>query len=439
MLAAFGGLFSVMLRFSCSRLIGFWLALLLASHAHAQQTPSAKLDRERELKAVEQSMAASSQAKAAMAKEIETLTADREALQASLIETGERVRAAEERIATAKTGFDKASETEAAVRRSLAERSDLIADVLASLQRMGRSPPPALVIQPDDALAAVRAAILMGSVLPDMQNELAVIVKDLEQLAAARERQQREGDAIETERTAIVADKMRLAALVEARQRVILEKERHLEHEQTRALALAAQAQSLKELIAGISSAQSDAARVEEASRLVPPPSGNGLGGNAQAAVAPRIPFESLRGRLILPVAGEEIAGYGSPDGFGGNTDGVTISTPVQAIITAPVDAIVAFAGPFRRSGQLLILDVGQNYHMVLSGMERISVRTDQFVLAGEPLAVMGDRRLSGFATDVTSSVNEPGADADGPALYVELRKNREPIDSKSWWASTQD
>jgi murein hydrolase activator len=429
-----------MMRFVLSMgIMGFWLAMLPVGPIHAQQSASAKLDRERELKVIEQNIGVSAQAKSAINSEIESLKADQAALQAELVKTGERIRAAEDKIAAAKTAYDQATANEQAVRRSLGERSDLIADVLASLQRMGRSPPPALVVRPDDALEAVRAAILMGSVLPEMQSELAVIARDLEQLAASRVSQQREADVIETERKAIQTDKTRIAALIEQRQRTILDKERQLEHEETRTLALAAQAQSLKELIAGISSAASAAASVEEASRLVPPPSGNSLNSGAAPVLSPRVPFESLRGRLVLPVAGEEIAGYGSPDGQGGNTLGVTISTPVQAIITAPADATVAFAGPFRRSGQLLILDVGQDYHMVLSGMERMSVRTGQFVVAGEPLAVMGDRRLSSFATDVTASVGTAGEDAEGPALYIELRKNREPIDSKNWWVPVTD
>jgi septal ring factor EnvC (AmiA/AmiB activator) len=37
-----------------------------------------------------------------------------------------------------------------------------------------------------------------------------------------------------------------------------------------------------------------------------------------------------------------------------------------------------------------LILNAGGGYHVLLAGMERISVDLGQFVVTGEPVAVMG-------------------------------------------------
>ena len=95
--------------------------------------------------------------------------------------------------------------------------------------------------------------------------------------------------------------------------------------------------------------------------------------------------------------------------------------------VTAPADGWVVFAGPFRSYGQLLILNAGGGYHVLLAGMERISVDLGQFVLAGEPVAVMGNgSRIAAILATGSSQ----------PVLYIEFRKDGTPIDPGPWWAA---
>src|SRR6201999_1654520 len=121
------------------------------------------------------------------------------------------------------------------------------------------------------------------------------------------------------------------------------------------------------------------------------------------------------------PAAGTAVKTYGEADGFGGALKGVSLSSPPGATVSAPADSWVAFAGPYRSYGQLLILNAGEGYYLVLAGMERIQVSVGQFVLAGEPVAVMGSggARIAGTAP----------IGAGEPVLYIELRKNDNVID----------
>jgi len=96
--------------------------------------------------------------------------------------------------------------------------------------------------------------------------------------------------------------------------------------------------------------------------------------------------------------------------------------------VTAPCDGWVVYAGPFRSYGQLLILNAGGGYHVLLAGMERISVDLGQFVLTGEPVAVMGGGPQSAAAIATGSSQ---------PVLYIEFRKDGTPVDPSPWWALT--
>ena len=98
--------------------------------------------------------------------------------------------------------------------------------------------------------------------------------------------------------------------------------------------------------------------------------------------------------------------------------------------MTAPCDGWVVYAGPFRSYGQLLILNAGGGYHVLLAGMERISVDLGQFVLTGEPVAVMGGGPQSAAAVATGSSQ---------PVLYIEFRKDGSPVDPSPWWASDSE
>ena len=94
---------------------------------------------------------------------------------------------------------------------------------------------------------------------------------------------------------------------------------------------------------------------------------------------------------LPLPVNGARIKEFGAPDGTGGTEKGLSIATRPGSQITAPCDGWVVYSGTFRNYGQLLILNAGGGYHVLLAGMERTSVDLGQFVVTGEPVAVMGD------------------------------------------------
>ena len=130
-----------------------------------------------------------------------------------------------------------------------------------------------------------------------------------------------------------------------------------------------------------------------------------------------------------MPVNGVKIRDFGASDGVGGTQKGLSIAARPGAQITAPCDGWVVYAGAFRSYGQLLILNAGGGYHVLLAGMERISVDLGQFVLTGEPVAVMGG------GSQVSAAV---ATRSKQPVLYVEFRKDGTPIDPSPWWATNE-
>jgi len=388
--------------------------------------------RDQELDAVRANERASAENQAKLRREIETIGEDRRTLNQQLIDTAARLREVEGRIDETRGRLRPLDAQEVALRKSLDERRRAVVEILAALQRVGRHPPPALLVQPEDALKAVRTAITLGAIVPDMRNQAEALSGDLADLVTVRKAIVGENEQLARDLDLLGREQLRMNMLIDERQKKQSQTEEALDAERARAAALARQAEGLKDLIAKLESALDPATRnahaearsiEEDATR----PALAAL--KDPGRLAPAVTFSALRGRLRLPVNGAKIRDFGASDGVGGTQKGQSIVAHAGAQITSPCDGWVVYAGPFRSYGQLLILNAGGGYHVLLAGMERISVDLGQFVLTGEPVAVMG----SGAQVSAAGATR-----SKQPVLYVEFRKDGTPIDPSPWWATNE-
>ena len=202
--------------------------------------------------------------------------------------------------------------------------------------------------------------------------------------------------------------------------------EKELSTERQRSVELAREVDNLKDLIGKL---EKGLDRVTRAARALRESRPEMAALRDPGRLAPAVAFASLRGHLLLPVNGARIREFGVADTTGGTEKGLSLAAVTGAQVTSPCDGWVVYAAPFRNYGQVLILDAGAGYHVVLAGMEQISVGVGQFVLTGEPVAVMGN------GSQVAATV------ATGPSqsiLYVEFRKDGTPIDPSPWWAPSE-
>jgi len=418
------------------------LALLLASLAapvasasaqtatpapNAPASPDAIKQHERELEAARAAQKASADAQAKLKAEIAAIGQDRSRLNEQLIDVAGKVRAAETGVADAETRLRLLDSREQAIRGSLESRHTEIVEVLAALQRAGRRTPPALLVRPEDALQSLRTAMLLGSVVPDLRARATTLANDLGELIAVRKTMSAERDALAANRDKLKADQTRLAALTDERQRQQSAVEKDMETESARAIALAKQADSLQGLIAkleqDVQAAAKAALAASESGRSDPALL------KSPNRTSPAIAFGSAKGLFKFPVNGAKIRDFGGSDGAGGIEKGISLASRPGAQVTTPCDGWVVYAGPFRSYGQLLILNAGGGYHVLIAGMERISVNIGQFVLTGEPVATMGS--TSQVASILATNTSQP-------VLYVEFRKDGTPIDPGPWWAASE-
>lgn len=395
-----------------------------------------KKQREKELAALSRDIDVSTDRQAAIAREIRALDRDRETLNAKIISTSDTIKGLETELTATERRLRALGENEDAVRLSLIARRDILAEVLAALQRIGKRPPPALAVRPSDALSAVRSAILLNAVMPELKVETEALAADLEELhrlktVIADEKNRLRGDAMR-----LAEERSRLELLLSAKRQEHQKSVRVLEQEQKRAEELANKAGSLQELIASleaeIESAREAAEKSRQAaleakqrdSRKFDPFSDPGR-------LAPAIAFDDAVGQLPQPVVGTLLKDFGEEDDFGGETEGQSIATRPGSNVTSPADGWVVYSGPFRSFGQLLILNTGDGYHVLLAGMDRIDAELGQFVLTGEPVGVMGATQWASASTF--------GLGSTQPILYVEFRKDGRAINPTPWWARTEE
>jgi septal ring factor EnvC (AmiA/AmiB activator) len=390
--------------------------------------------RTQELEAAREQQKKAAELEQKLKADIAAIGQDRTKLNQQLIGIAGQVRDVEAKMADTEGRLRPLDARELQIRAALESRRDEISEVLAALQRAGRRAPPALFVRPEDALQSLRTAMLLGAVVPEMRARATKLASDLGELVNLRKNIAEERDRLAVDRDKLNEDRTRLAALVQERQKKQTDTEKDMEAERQRAIALSKQTENLQDLIAKMEQDVKAAAKAAAAAELKGTPvSLNGkpnLGAlKDPARLSPAVAFGSAKGLLPIPVNGTRIRSFGGSDGAGGQEKGISIATRPGAQVTTPCDGWVVYSGPFRSYGQLLILNAGGGYHVLIAGMERISVTIGQFVLTGEPVATMGSTSQVASILAATSSQ---------PVLYIEFRKDGTPIDSGPWWIASE-
>jgi septal ring factor EnvC (AmiA/AmiB activator) len=269
----------------------------------------------------------------------------------------------------------------------------------------------------------------LSSTVGELKSETEALRKDLDQLAGLRASIAKERDDLSQRSASLSLDKVRLTALIDARQQSLSAAEQALAAQRERDAQLSDQESNLKDLIAHLEGEIGAAKSADQALAADVAAKAAAARGADPARLKPAIAFADAKGLVSLPVAGAVLKTFGSPDAFGGAEKGLSIAAPSGATVSSPVDGSVAFSGSYRSYGQLLILNAGGGYYMVLAGMDRINVAVGQFVLAGEPVAVMGD---GSARTAAAAAIG-----ATQPVLYIELRKDGAAIDPGPWWVKS--
>lgn len=400
----------------------------------ADETAGPADDNAADLEEVEATLSLSRERIEALKAEIAAMEGDRTQQNAALIAAAQRVKLAEIEVADVEERISDLIVRELELRGRLDGADAEIANVLAALQRISLNPPPALIVDPGDALGSARGAMLIAAILPQLRAQADTVAADLQALTDIKLAAMAEEETLRANHEVLEEEQLRIATLIAARRAGITQMSAELEAEQAEAVALAERASTLRELIGALS--ERAAAGATAAPATTDPdlpqlsPEAIELAFADPARTQPAVPFPLANGYLVPPANGVTVVDFGANDGRGGIAQGQSIVTRAEAQVLAPADGWVLYKGPYLNYGQIVILNAGGGYMALLAGLDTITAEIGQFVQMGEPLGTMGSRTIGR-----TVSTN---AGNDQPTLYIELRENNEPFDPAGWWASQE-
>ena len=397
----------------------FCLSLLVTTLIIGSYGTGLAASKQDELKSIEKDIQSSRQKSTDLKAQSENLKKEVSALRAELIALSQSVQQREANVTRLEDAIGSLIIEEKQARLVLEERHGQSVDTLIALQRLALNPPEAIIALPQPPADMVRSAILLRSIVPQIQQQANALRVEVNTYAEKRKKLEAQKEKLSYANENLGAERRRLNILI-AEKKVL--SKRYIDkskREIKRVAALTSKAKSLRSLLERIAkdkkaqaakkkeqkkkpkSAPEKAETIEREIVLGKPPTGK--------------PMKKAKGLISRPTSGRLVMRYGEKEKLGGKHKGISFKTRRSAQVVATYDGQIAFAGPFRGYKQLLIIDHGDGYHTLLTGMDRIDVSVGQWLLSGEPVGVMSSNRSS----DVT--------------LYFELRKNGAPINPLPW------
>ena len=398
------------------------------------QTPSPKKNPNAQTRQLESDIEAAATEQAARQAEAVRLQHESDVLQDRLQNTALSAKRLEDALNESEQQLDALMGQEQISAEQLEIQRTRLGKLLGAMQNLERGRPPALLVTPDHAVNAVRSAILLDSLIPEMISQAQSLTADLKNLQSLRQNIIAKQAIIAGSESALGEERRQIESLLAQK----LEQQSMAEIEMAqgtlRIQEMSREISSLKGLITTLGRKlpaivpKPDSEAISLRAGLPPKGAREGPGHNLKDILSPPDAlkrFSQAKGNLQFPASGSILVKYGDPDPHGQKSDGLIIATREQSQVVTPFDGKIVYAGPFLDRPQLLLIEAGEGYHILLSGMAVIYGQVGDRLLAGEPIGMMPASSRGGL----------PQSQPSGPELYLEFRKDGDPINPLPWLA----
>lgn len=323
-----------------------------------------------------------------------------------------QIQASEANIAIARARYSLAQSASAALSARLAERQQPLVRLTGALQTTARRPLALSALQPGSLKDVVYVRAVLKSAVPEIRQRTAALRSELEQRRNLERRAERALANLRASEEQLQVRRAELAKL-ETRQRLASREARGVAaREAERALALAEEARDLDGLIDKIDEAATLRRELAALSGPILRPANISAGPvsasdrSAMATPSPSPSSTRLSG-FQLPVQGRTVTGFGELRESGMRSTSLELAPARGAQVVAPATGRIAFAGPYRGFGQIVIIEHEGGWTSLVTGLDRIEAEVGDALIAGAPLGVAG---------------------SDAPLVTIELRRNGEPV-----------
>lgn len=381
-------------------------ALLFGGAVVAGVATAQSIEDERRALAVAKAQSFAADQRAARLEQLAAVqTSAAEAANSQAAAVASRIQSAEAEISAAEARVAIIDRLRAEARSRLLAKQEPAIKLIAALQLMTRRPPALALVQPGSLTDLVHVRAVLSAIMPVLRARTASLRAELEQSRRLRKDADQALLALNAGQKRLVSERASLVQLATIRRRESQSLSGSAIIEQDRAMALGEKARDIVSLMSDINAGAEVRAQLETLSGPVLRPTrpGDPRATPIEVATLPqvRLPYR-------LPVAGTVITGLGEVSDAGVRARGLTIATRSQAQVVSPAAGRIAYAGPFRGFGQIVIVDHGRRWTTLITSLSALDVRVGDIVVQGGPIGRAGN---------------------DRPTVTVELRRDNQPID----------
>ncbi len=364
--------------------------LLMAGNAWAQAP-------QQQLNTTLENLAKTKETEAALKKKIEAAETEMQALRERAAGLAQQLQKSEQRVTSQEEALDKVTGQLAAKRSEFESRKADYAATVISLLRLRHMPPTAVFSSSHDTQQLLRTASALEKTNAAVADKASRLRSDMAQLKKLQTAAKQSDTRTRSEKETLRSERENLARELEARQKLQSKLSADHARAEDKVAALSRESESLQELLGKLA---------ENEKRQAAPPKKNNLRS-----------FDGKKGSLLVPVAGQIIHRFGDRRDSNGTYRGMVFKTRSGAAVVAPYDGEVAFTGPFRDYGNMVLIKHKNGYISLIAGLGKINTSLNQAAIRGEPIGTMPE---SGSAE-----------------AYVELRDGAaKPIDPADWFAN---
>lgn len=315
------------------------------------------------------------------------------------------IRAYEEGLTALREGLRRATIRERAIALTFEAKADRLSRLLGVLQSMGNAPAPLLLMHPSGALGTARSGMIIADVAPALQEEALSLRRQLEEVAILRALQESAADSLRDGLSGVQTARSELSKAIADR----TDLPRSFISDPEKLRKLAESSDTLTSFAEGLVS-------------LDP------------AEISNPADFEAAKGALDLPAAGSLLTKFNQTDASGANRPGITLATESLTLVTSPWPATLRYRGPLLDFGNVVILEPGRGFLLILAGLDQSYGEVGEIVEQGAPIGLMGGIPPNPDAFLIAAS--EGGGGSRQESLYIELRQNGAPVDPGDWFAA---
>lgn len=333
-----------------------------------------------------------------------------EQLQAQAAAVAGRIQAIEAEIVEAEARVALVEKMRERLRARLAEKQKPAMRLAAALQTMASRPPAMALVQPGTTSDLVHVRMLLAGLAPEIRARTEGLRADLDESRRLKQDAAKALEVLAVGRKRLDENRAALVRLETQHRQASRRFASSAMAEQDRALALGEKARDIVELIdqLGVQSATRGALETLPGPLLRPARPGAACAVPSEAVLATPAKLD-----YRLPVTGQLVTGLGEVSNTGARAKGLTLKTQAQAQVSAPHSGRIAFAGPFKGYGQIVIIDHGDGWTSLITDMATLSVRVGETVIQGSPIGRTGngsakvtvELRRSGRPVDITPMI----------------------------------